>query len=73
MTKNEEEKLADLRNKFGAIYTHFNLIEELEKLEKKDPVAHEALKERLKEIFEKNELIARESMKDVKRILDSFG
>ena len=73
MTEDESKKLANLRNKFGAIYTHFQLLEEMEILEKKDPIAHEALKERLAEIFAKNEKVARESMKEVKIILDSFG
>jgi len=70
MTIEEQEKLADLRNKFGSIYTHFQLIEEMEK---PDSISNNKLKEKLKSIFDKNEKVARESMKSVKIILDSFG
>lgn len=73
MTKKEQEKLADLRNKFGAIYTHFQLLKEMESLKEKDPVAHECLTEPLQKIFKENEKVAIKSMDDVKKILDSFG
>lgn len=73
MTKSESEKLADLRNKFGAIYTHFQIIEEMEKMAIEAPEKYKSIKESMSKIFKDNELIARESMKKVKKILDSFG
>ena len=73
MTKSEAKKLADLRNKFGALQIHFKLISDLQDLYKKDIVAYEVLKERLDEIFQRNEREAIDSMKEIKEILDSFG
>lgn len=68
MTKDEAKKLADLRNKMGAIYTHFQLIEE----RKKGVVGVKIDKHLFREIFEKNEKVALRSIKDIKKILDSF-
>lgn len=64
MTKEEGKKLADLRNKMGAIYTHFQLLEE-----KRKP----GWNDNLERIFLDNERIAIESMNKVKKILDFFG
>jgi len=73
MTKLEVKKIEDLRNKFGPLLMHFKLIEDLQNLYKKDIVAYEVLKERLDEIFQRNEKEAIDSMREIKQILDSFG
>lgn len=73
LTESCSKKLANLRNQFGAVYTHFQLLKDMEKTKVRDPIAYEALKEPLQKIFDKNEKIAMESMDTIKEILDSFG
>ena len=73
MTKSEAKKIADLRNKFGAIYTHFQVRESMERLSMENPEKYNSIKEKIEGILKENELVARESMKKVKKILDSFG
>lgn len=69
----EGNKLADLRNKMGSVYAHFQMIEEMEKLKKEDPKKFASVKNDMKAIMADNEIVARKNIHIVKKILDSFG
>jgi hypothetical protein len=68
MTKKESEILADIRNKFGSIYTYFQL-EEIIKDPETDPFKIESLK-RIQESTISSCII---SMKIIKTQLDNLG
>ena len=73
MTKEEQIKLAQLRNAFGSVYSHITLNEEMERMAKDDPEKYESVKEAMDKILAENQIQARSSIKYIKRILDSFG
>jgi hypothetical protein len=66
MTKDENKKLADLRNKMGSIYTYLQLKEKI-KSNSGD------LKKQLELLADKTEVHAIETMNKIKEILDSFN
>ena len=67
MTKDENKKLADLRNKMGSIYTYLQLKEKVKSKISRD------LKKQLELLANKTEVHAIESMNKIKEILDSFN
>ena len=67
MTKDENKKIADLRNKMGSIYTYLQL---KEKIKGKIP---EDLKKQLELLADETEVHAIETMNKIKEILDSFN
>ena len=66
MTKDENKKIADLRNKMGSIYTYLQLKEKI-KSNSGD------LKKQLELLADKTEVHAIETMNKIKEILDSFN
>ena len=66
MTKDENKKIADLRNKMGSIYTYLQLKEKI-KSNSGD------LKKQLELLADETEVHAIEAMNKVKKILDSFN
>lgn len=68
MNKKEAKIIADIRNKFGSIYTYFQLEEMILKNEKSERTL-----KKLKEIQDQGKEICIESMKKIKSLLDSLG
>jgi hypothetical protein len=68
MTEKEAEILAKIRNKFGPIYCHFQLMD----LEEPGEIGSE-VREKFRGTKKKNETRAKESIYKIKELLDSLG